>query len=461
MIVLVMLAGVYCLHILLKMHWITTAAAALYLLVALHFHRKHYRRMKEERMRFDEAAEYLDTLLYAFAKEEKVERALADAEAALADGPMREAVRDAMEHMHMTFDDTDVMREALAMIERAYPCERIRTAHAFLIHVEGYGGQVDRSLKLLISDKKRWENRTLLAMKDRGKMFTDIVMSIAASLAICGIILYLPVMDMDISGNVVCQVLTAAVLVLDDWIFLRAQRYMEADWLRLDVTDDADDAGRMEEYESYNPRRERKLSLFLALPCLAGLAVSVFFRREVLVAVFLLLSLLMLNQHKIGRSLAKRSLTKRIQCAFPNWLLDLVLLLQSENVQVAIQKSQEHVPPVLKAELSRLTDRLMMKPEDVAPYHMFLQEFQIPEVRSAMSMLFSLSMGHSNQADRQLAELIDRNQEMLDAAEKERLRSLGSGMYLLFLAPVLTASFKLVIDMAVFMFSFLAGAGIG
>ena len=62
---------------------------------------------------------------------------------------------------------------------------------------------------------------------------------------------------------------------------------------------------------------------------------------------------------------------------------------------------------------------------------------------------------------RQLAELIERNQEMLDAAEKERLRSLGSGMYLLFLAPVLTASFKLVIDMAVFMLSFLAGAGIG
>ena len=54
-----------------------------------------------------------------------------------------------------------------------------------------------------------------------------------------------------------------------------------------------------------------------------------------------------------------------------------------------------------------------------------------------------------------------RNLEMLDAAEKERISNLSSGMYLLFLAPVVTASVKLVIDMAVFMLSFLGSAGIG
>ena len=44
---------------------------------------------------------------------------------------------------------------------------------------------------------------------------------------------------------------------------------------------------------------------------------------------------------------------------------------------------------------------------------------------------------------------------MLDVAEKERLANLSSGMYLLFLAPVVTASLKLVTDMAIFMLSFL------
>lgn len=461
MIALIVLAGVYCMRLILKMHWITTGVIALYLLIALRFHKRHYRRMLNERQRFHEVTEYLDTLLYAFYKEEKVERALSDAEAALADGPMREVVKESLAHMHMTFDDTDVMRESLELIEHAYPCARIRTAHEFLIHVESYGGQIDRPVKLLLSDKKRWEDRILLTMKERSKMFGDIVMSIAASLTICGIILYLPVMDMDISGNVICQILTAAVIILDDWIFLRAQRYMETDWLKLDVSADTEDEKRMEEYIRYKPRRAFRLSLALALPFAVGLGVSVWQRSELAAAVCLLLALLMLNQHRVGRYLARRSLTKRIKCAFPNWLLDIVLLLQSENVQVAILKSKAHVPPVLSRELESLTDRLAMEPEAAEPYHTFLQEFQIPEVHSAMSMLFSLSMGHSNQADRQLGELIDRNLKMLDAAEKERLSNLASGMYLLFLTPVLTASFKLVVDMAIFMLSFLTGTGIG
>ena len=141
--------------------------------------------------------------------------------------------------------------------------------------------------------------------------------------------------------------------------------------------------------------------------------------------------------------------------------MDIVLLLQSENVQVALQKSQEHVPPVLRRDLDILVGQLEMEPESVLPYHRFLKSFQIPEVHSAMSMLFSVSMGNSGRADRQIGELIDRNLEMLDVAEKGRLKNLSSGMYLLFLAPVLTASLKLLVDMAVFMMTFLSGAGLG
>jgi hypothetical protein len=92
---------------------------------------------------------------------------------------------------------------------------------------------------------------------------------------------------------------------------------------------------------------------------------------------------------------------------------------------------------------------------------MFMQEFQIPEVHAAMSMLFSLSAGSSGRAERQISELIVQNLEMLDAVEKERLHDKSSGMYLLFLAPVVTASMKLVVDMALFMMSFLSGTGVG
>ncbi|MCM1106469.1 MAG: hypothetical protein NC355_05955 [Blautia sp.] len=459
MIYLAFLVAMYTLALLLRLHWITALLLTLYGLMVLPKHCRLYQGMLLQRKRFTEAAEYLDTLLYAFSKEEKVDIALENVEAAM-HGSMQRVVRDSLDHLRMTYDDTDVMRESLRRIEEAYPCARIATVHDFVVHVENYGGRIERAVDLLLSDKKRWEKRILLAMKERSKMFTDIIMSIAASLIICGIILYMPVMDMDISKNVICQALTAVMLVLDERILLRAQKMMAPDWLLMDLDSDPKDKKRMEDYKNYCAAKEQRLSLVFALPCILGAGAAFRFGKSVLTAGLLALSLLMLNQHRLGHGLAGRNLRKSIQCAFPTWLLDIVLLLQSENVQMSMRKSVEHVPAVLESELLLLNDRLELEPEAAEPYHAFLQDFEIPEVHAAMSMLFSISMGHSLQADRQLSELIDRNLAMLDAAEKERLANLSSGMYLLFLAPVLTASFKLVVDMAVFMLSFITGVGI-
>ena len=88
-------------------------------------------------------------------------------------------------------------------------------------------------------------------------------------------------------------------------------------------------------------------------------------------AAALLLVALMANQHRVGRAVARKTLVRSIKCAFPGWLMDIVLLLQSENVQVALQKSQEHVPPVLRRDLDILVGQLEMEPESVLPYHRF------------------------------------------------------------------------------------------
>ena len=439
MIYLVVLSALYALHLLLKLHWITTVVIGGFLLLRISGHRKWYKKKIVYERKFEEVSEYLDMLLYAFVKEEKVERALVNVDAAMVDGPMRGVLQNAIDHMHMTFDETDVMRDSLQMIEREYACSRIKNVHDFIVHVEIYGGAIERPVELLLADKKRWEQRICGSMKERRKMFVDIVMSIAASLLICGMILYLPVMEIDISKNLISQVLTIVVVIL---------------------TDEAD-AKKIEEYYRYDERKEKRLSVVLAVVTAAGAAAAYYFGHQLMTAAALLLVALMANQHRVGRAVAKKTLVRSIKCAFPGWLMDIVLLLQSENVQVALQKSQEHVPPVLRRDLDILVGQLEMEPESVLPYHRFLKSFQIPEVHSAMSMLFSVSMGNSGRADRQIGELIDRNLEMLDAAEKGRLKNLSSGMYLLFLAPVLTASLKLLVDMAVFMMTFLSGAGLG
>lgn len=59
-------------------------------------------------------------------------------------------------------------------------------------------------------------------------------------------------------------------------------------------------------------------------------------------------------------------------------------------------------------------------------------------------------------AEVRLIELITKNLEMLDVADTARLKDKTAGMYLLFLAPVITASFKMIVDMAIFLISFLS-----
>lgn len=459
MIYFAVLTGAYILHLLLKMHWITTGIVALYFVLRVRAHQRRFRQIQEQGLRFMDVTDYLETVLYAFLKEGKVEMALNDTYAALVDGPMREAVSDALEHLQMTFDETEVMKDALAIIEKQYPCRRIKAVHDFFLHVENYGGDYEKPVELLLADKNRWQKCIELEQKQRKKMFADIVMSIAASIIISGVILYLPVMNMDVSHSVISQVLTAIVLLLDDLIFYRGQKYLTVDWIVLDREDEQGIKERLERFGKYDRHKDIRISFVLtALTAVLTIGCALT-GKKVFVALGLVLMLVFANQHRIGRRLSVRKLRQSIQRAFPGWLMDLILLLQSENVQMALIKSQEQVPVVMEQEVQLLVDRIAMEPESAEPFHLFFHEFQIPEVHSAMSMLYAISMGNTNRADQQISELIERNFAMMDIAEKTRLSNLSSGMHLLFLAPVVTASIKLVTDMAIFMMSFLLGSG--
>ncbi|MBR4026463.1 MAG: hypothetical protein IKJ01_02740, partial [Lachnospiraceae bacterium] len=251
-------------------------------------------------------------------------------------------------------------------------------------------------------------------------------------------------------------VFSLIVIFVDDLIIIKAQSYLAIDWGALQIAEDEEVATKkMKSFREYNEQSERKLSFLLG--SIAIIITAIFFLqgKEWHGAGGLLLTIFFLNQHKIGRNLARKTLTREIKYAFSGWLLDLALLLQSENVQVALEKSKLYVPGVLKVELFELVERLEKEPESAEPYHQFLQIFMIPEIHSAMSILYSLSIGNSGNADKQISELVEKNLEILDISEEEKIRNMGSGMYLLFLAPVLTASFKLLVDMVFLMLGFL------
>lgn len=443
------------LHVLLKLDGETTMVLGLFALFVIPFHRKLYQKTVENQKRFHEVSLYLDTVLYSFVKEEKVILAVQDVAMTLPEGKMKSMVEKALDYMNMTFDEAEVIEDALKMIEKEYPCQRLKDVHQFMTHVEYYGGDIEKPVNLLLEDKGRWEQRIKDAMAQRNKQMIDVILSVIASLIICGAILYLPVGNMDISKEIVVQICGLIVVMVDDVIIYRAQRYLNVDWIELQLTEEEEHyVKKMESYFSYNEKKDKRLSVILGiLGCICILATSALGNKWLVVGM-MAVTLFFFTQHRIGRALQKKKLVREIKYAFPKWLLDLVLLLQSENVHVALQKSQAHVPGILRKELSVLIERLEMEPESSTPYHMFLQEFAIPEVHSAMGILYSLSIGNSGNADKQISELVEKNLELLDVAETDLLKSSMSGLYVLFLLPVVVASFKLIIDMVFMMIYF-------
>ena len=446
---------IYALHLLLKLNWYVTGFLAVYAVLVIPFHKKRYEVYRKNKRRFYDVSNYLDTILYSFVKEEKVVLAMSDVSQTMPQGEMKDLTQKAFDYMQMTFDEAEVLEAALGMIEKAYPCQRIKDVHRFMVHVEYYGGDIEKPVSLLLADKGRWERRIQETIAQRKKQWIDIILSVAAALLICGAIVYLPIMDMDISSEWFVQFFSAIVIVINDAIILKAQNYLMVDWIRLQLTEEEEYyEKKMCEFRNYNEKKEQKRSKVLG--CI-GIGFTIFFgvmKKEWLVLFGLLLTLLFFNQHRIGRGILRKSLMKELKYAFPNWLLDLVLLLQSENVQVALEKSKEHVPGVLQAELDLLTERLKLQPEASEPYYLFLKDFQIPEVHSAMGILYSLSIGNSGNADKQISELVEKNLALLDDTERELLKNSSSGMYALFLLPVVVASFKLIVDMVFMMLAF-------
>lgn len=447
---------VYLLHMLLKLDSELTIVMLLFVLFMLPFHQRCYERSKENEKRFLEVSMYLDTLLYAFVKEEKVDLAVRDVSITLPQGRMKALTENAYIHMNAIFDDTEVIETALRLVEREYPCRRIKDVHQFITHVEYYGGEIEKPINLLLADKSRWEQRIKKIVAERKKQVMDVVLSVVVSVLICGAMVYLPLGDMDISKQPIVSFCALFVVVVDELIIYRAQKYIDVDWIQLQITEDeAYFLKKMQEFNNYEESKEKRMSILLGMFGCLTTCMAFIGKREWLAAALMGITLFLFQQHKIGRRIEIKNLTKEIKYAFPNWLMDLVLLLQSENVQVALQKSKEHVPAVLRKELFLLTERLEMEPESSAPYHMFLQEFSIPEVHSAMGILYSISIGNSGNTDKQIAELVEKNLELLDDAELEKLRAYSSGLYVLFLLPVVVASSKLIVDMVFMMLHFI------
>ena len=143
----------------------------------------------------------------------------------------------------------------------------------------------------------------------------------------------------------------------------------------------------------------------------------------------------------------EKKIRREVEKAFPDWLLGVALCLQTDNVQVSLAKASKEAPKIMERELARLQKNLQEDPVSIEPYLKFFAPLKIPEITSAMRMLYGMETSGAGDLQRQLQDLAKKDLSMQSRAEKMRTEDMISGVGFLSLFPMLTGVVKLLTDL--------------
>lgn len=410
---------------------------------------------------FSMANNYMEQFLYSFKRNKTVLNALVETATIFDEGTFHEVLLKAIRHIQYAIDSEDPEQEALDMIGNFFHCERIDAIHSFVIGAQRRGGDAGGSIALLSKNRAMWAERVSNLQKEFQVVKRNIMIALAATLLICILPLYLLGGDLDISSIPLCQISAVILIGICMLVYVKADKKLCRSW----IEKESDSTGTGKKYlqvRDYDEEKEAKNSQKMAaVPAIFFTGVFICFRNVAVLVAGVVVVLFFLNQHKIGYNLAKKKVAREIGKQFPNWLMEVALLLQTDNVQMTIRKSMESAPEVLVYALEELIDGLEENPNAIEPYHRFLKEYRNPDVQSAMKMLYALSSGNAGEVTKQVEELIDRNNAMMDKAEKLEQEDKIAGMKVYILLPSLLASFKLMVDMALLLVVFLQNLTFG
>lgn len=377
------------------------------LMLPLYIRNYNYNRYQQQR--FSDVNVYMEQFMYSFMKTGKILSTLYDVKELFPKGKMCDVINKSITYIKDTYEESDVEGKALEIISDEYQYEGLKTMHGFALSVEANGGAYISCMQLILEARRMWADRVYEQMKIRKHQKVLVLMSIVTSLILCSVLYYMSDrMDVSVGSEMISQIVTFVVIFLDMWIYYLADRKLSVDFLEEDNKDDEIMVAKYKRFQKYMEKP---------------------------------------SSHYLSIKIARKQLTRAFEKEFPRWLLQVSLLLQSENVQVAIFKSLKDAPRLMQDELAKLILELKSEPTSMKPYNNFLEDYNMPEVRSAMKMLFSLSEGTGANASDQIEDIIRRNQQMMNKAEKLRMEDTASGMYALFLAPQLTGGCKLLVDM--------------
>jgi hypothetical protein len=412
-----------------------------------------FRNMYEEK-RFEDITAYMEQLLYSFKRRAKILTALQDTltlyynENSKNQGNLYTVIMNAIEHIQMSSTEGNIYEEAFSYIEKEYGCKRLYKIHDFLMRVEAAGGECSSAIDILLDDRKLWMDRVYSFQKDKVNVKVKITIGIGLSFIICGLGIYMLPADFHITDNPLSQTVTTIVIIIDVLIWYISQKKLSGSLLTSGDEIPFKEVQRRYEYVMHTDLKKQTKKALITAAILMPMIVIAYWKINLVTAIFIaIFCWLIATQPKRRYKLSLKTITKEVEKAFPEWLMSLALQLQTDNVHVSIYKTIDTSQEVLREELQMLQDGIEQKPNSLQPYINFFKKVQLPDITSAMKMLYSMAEFGASDVEKQIGSLVQRNTSMMDKAERIRQEDSLSGVSFLILMPMLTGVLKLIVDL--------------
>lgn len=382
-----------------------------------------------ETRRFQDVNAYMSQMAQTFTDTQDVISSLERTSRSFSSGRMYETLKEAMEIINSGMSDVrKAERDALLHIEEKYDCEKVRNLHNFILSAEELGGECSTEFSILEKIRGAWKDAVVL-------YHHQIVNKRNLSIVVYGVLLLLCIFmlnvmrdaDIDIIRSGFIQFVNAVLISLFIIFFVIMDKRLTTSLLKDAKYMTEEKAVKLFAYiTSFDSKKERKKNIVYGIGSIVAAVILVAGKRNLIsVAVAAGIIFIGFNVHKIKLMITVDELKGEVRKAFPMWLFDVMLLIQRESVEGAIEKSVETAPPVMKNELRRICALLRAEPHNPDAYTSFFADFNNLDIEEAMRKLYALSIGNGGNGD-VMSVIIETNMVVLEQAEKERLNIKGS-----------------------------------
>lgn len=428
---------------------------------------------------FEQIITYIEQMIISFKNNPKILLSMKES-LPIIDGKMREKVQEAIHIIENDAKSPNVYQRAFAVIENEYKCSRIRRLHRFIYTVEQENSQnYGESLDNLYTDIKEWQKRTYKFQASLASTKTQLTILLAASIGIAGLFAYLmrtvedsvtmpdkvtgeQVQVIHIIDNPVYQAATVIFFILFIIIYTVVNTKINGSWLVNDLENprDREIIRTMKQVALLDPEtstKNRRIAIVIMVVPLLALAII---KRNALILVAALLFAVFVM--KAGENSAKKKKNKvqnEIKQEFPLWMSDVAVSLKNRVVIRAVSETENSAAYIMRPFIRMFLNNVEKAPASIWPYMNFFGEYNSHELSTAIKTLYSIRTLSSEDSQRQVNDLIDRNQELL--AESERIRQENSiaGVGFIGLLPMVLMSFLLMVYLVVMLLQFMALVG--